>query len=143
MAHPGPTQDQVNAFGRLLVYVTLPDGRDFGEVMLLEGLAREYTFRVPYQKQAQYLAAQGTAQASDRGLWGACAMLVDPAPAPLPPGGYFGPYDSFGVDRDCGDFSTWQDAQAIFEAAGGPTRDPHRLDADNDDIVCESLPGAP
>lgn len=120
---PDPTQDQIDAFGRLLVYVTLPEGRDYGEVMLREGYAEEYTFRTAYQKQAAYRAVQGTAQASDQGLWGACHMLVDPTPAPAPPapaptaaapepaapapapkGGYSGPYDPAGPDRDCGDF---------------------------------------
>lgn len=52
-------------------------------------------------------------------------------------------YDPFGPDRDCGDFDTWQEAQAFFEAAGGPESDPHRLDSDGDGIACESLPGAP
>jgi len=51
-----------------------------------------------------------------------------PPPCPYPP------------DRDCGDFSTQAEAQACFIAAGGPARDPHRLDGDNDGIACESLP---
>ncbi len=43
-------------------------------------------------------------------------------------------------DRDCGDFATQADAQAFFIAAGGPSLDPHRLDADRDGIACESRP---
>ena len=54
----------------------------------------------------------------------------DPSPVPF-------------VDRNCGDFSTWDDAYAFFLAEGGPAEDPHRLDNDNDGIPCESLPGAP
>ncbi|WP_157888207.1 thermonuclease family protein [Bacillus marinisedimentorum] len=50
-------------------------------------------------------------------------------------------YDPDGPDRDCGDFSTQREAQAFYEAAGGPAADPHRLDGrDGDGIVCESLP---
>ena len=49
-------------------------------------------------------------------------------------------YDPFGLDRDCGDFSSQAEAQAFFEAAGGPASDPHRLDSDHDGKVCESLP---
>jgi len=49
-------------------------------------------------------------------------------------------YDPNGPDRDCGDFSTQAEAQVFFEAAGGPTSDPHRLDSDSDGRVCESLP---
>ena len=52
-------------------------------------------------------------------------------------------YDPFGADRDCGDFQRWSDAQAFYEAAGGPERDPHRLDGNKDQIACNSLPGAP
>lgn len=49
-------------------------------------------------------------------------------------------YDPNGRDRDCGSFDTHAEAQAFFIAAGGPARDPHRLDGDNDGIACESLP---
>jgi len=48
-------------------------------------------------------------------------------------------YDPSGPDRDCGDFSTWKEANDFFIAAGGPDRDPHRLDGDSDGIPCESL----
>lgn len=49
-------------------------------------------------------------------------------------------YDPFGPDRNCSAFRTHAEAQAFFLAAGGPARDPHRLDGDNDGIACESLP---
>ncbi|MDA1256514.1 MAG: excalibur calcium-binding domain-containing protein [Chloroflexi bacterium] len=49
-------------------------------------------------------------------------------------------FDPDGPDRDCGDFDTHAEAQAFFEAAGGPTTDRHRLDGDRDGVVCESLP---
>lgn len=49
-------------------------------------------------------------------------------------------YDPFGPDRDCGDFSTQAEAQAFYEAAGGPVSDPHRLDSEGDGVACESLP---
>ena len=52
-------------------------------------------------------------------------------------------YDPAGPDRNCGDFTRWADAQAFYEAAGGPGSDPHRLDRNEDGVVCESLPGAP
>ena len=45
-------------------------------------------------------------------------------------------------DKDCSDFSTWEEAQRFYEKNGGPERDPHRLDGpDKDGLVCESLPG--
>ena len=49
-------------------------------------------------------------------------------------------YDPFGPDRNCGDFATQQQAQAFYEAAGGPESDPHRLDGDKNGVACESLP---
>ena len=49
-------------------------------------------------------------------------------------------YDPDGPDRNCDDFDTQAEAQEFFEAAGGPGSDPHRLDADNDGVACESLP---
>lgn len=49
-------------------------------------------------------------------------------------------YDPNGPDRNCGAFETHEEAQAFFIAAGGPGRDPHRLDGDSDGIACESLP---
>jgi len=52
-------------------------------------------------------------------------------------------FDPDGPDRNCGDFTKWSDAQTFYEAAGGPYRDPHRLDGDKDGIACTSLPGAP
>ncbi|MFQ4139654.1 thermonuclease family protein [Nodosilinea sp. PGN35] len=39
-------------------------------------------------------------------------------------------------DCDCGDFTTWEQAQAVLNAFPG---DPHRLDGDSDGIACESL----
>lgn len=42
-------------------------------------------------------------------------------------------------DKDCSDFRTWRQAQNFYKKHGGPKYDPHRLDADNDGIACESL----
>jgi hypothetical protein len=42
-------------------------------------------------------------------------------------------------DKDCSDFKTWRAAQKFYKRHGGPSRDPHRLDADRDGIACESL----
>ena len=52
-------------------------------------------------------------------------------------------YEPGGADRNCGDFSSWWDAQNFYLAAGGPDEDPHRLDNNGDGVACESLPGAP
>ncbi len=44
------------------------------------------------------------------------------------------------VDYDCADFSTQAQAQKVYVDAGGPSRDPYRLDADDDGRACDSLP---
>ena len=52
-------------------------------------------------------------------------------------------YDPAGPDRNCSDFDAWSEAQAFYEAAGGPENDRHGLDRDGNGVACESLPGAP
>lgn len=63
------TQDTYDKYGRFLAYVTLPSGNDFGETMLSEGYAYEYTYRLPYLKQADYQAAEAMARNNSAGLW--------------------------------------------------------------------------
>ena len=46
-------------------------------------------------------------------------------------------------DHNCSDFYIWSEAQAFFEAQGGPNSDPHHLDHDGDGVACQTLPGAP
>jgi len=40
---------------------------------------------------------------------------------------------------NCGDFSTQEEAQAVFDRCGGVDSDIHALDNDSDGVVCESL----
>ena len=42
-------------------------------------------------------------------------------------------------DRDCSDFKTQKKAQRFFKKQGGPKKDPHGLDGDNDGKACEDL----
>lgn len=44
-------------------------------------------------------------------------------------------YDEY----NCEDFDTWEQAQEVFESAGGVENDVHRLDRDGDGIACEAL----
>lgn len=68
------SQGDTDKYGRILRYITLPDGSDFGEVMISEGLAYEYTYQKPYERQTDYKAAQQKAEQDMLGLWkpGAC-----------------------------------------------------------------------
>ena len=64
------SQDRYDAYHRLLAYITLPDHTDFGERMITNGYAREYTFKGrTYAQQAAYRRAEGHARAEQRGLW--------------------------------------------------------------------------
>jgi micrococcal nuclease len=64
-----PTQDETDKYHRLLRYVTLADGRDYGGAMIRGGYAYEYTYIIPYEKQSVYKSAQAEAKASGAGLW--------------------------------------------------------------------------
>jgi competence protein ComEC len=73
--------------------------------------------------------------------------VVTPAPGPgemedetVSASGSSLAYDPNGPDRDCGDFASQEEAQAFYEAAGGPASDPHRLDSEGDGVACELLP---
>ena len=63
------SQGARDKYRRLLGYVIMPDGRDFGEVMISSGYAYEYTYNTPYKKQAMYKAAQAEAREAQLGLW--------------------------------------------------------------------------
>ena len=45
-------------------------------------------------------------------------------------------------ESGCYDFATQEDAQAFYEGAGGPSEDPHGLDADQNGFACGGLPRA-
>ena len=77
------------------------------------------------------------------------ATKAAPTPTPVPEStlvlpAFVGlPFDPNGPDRNCGDFSSWWEAQNFYLASGGPAIDPHRLDRNSDGTACESLSGAP
>jgi hypothetical protein len=48
-----------------------------------------------------------------------------------------------GNSKDCTDFATWNEAQVWFETYYPDYGDVARLDANDDGVPCESLPGAP
>jgi micrococcal nuclease len=156
---------ETDRFGRLLRYVWYETAR--GPAMLnlelvKQGYARAATFPPDVKHAAAFQQAEGEARAKQLGLWGDCSRPTEPpaptatpelqpspvvaeptsqAPgAPAPTVSDALPYDPNGPDRDCGDFATHAEAQAFFEAAGGPGSDPHRLDGDHDGVACETLP---
>lgn len=129
--------EERDRYGRLLAYVYLPNGTMYNAILADEGYAQMATYPPNVRYVTVFKALQADARAGARGLWGLEAPPAEPA-EPTPALGL--PYDPNGPDRDCGDFNTQAAAQVFFEAAGGPARDPHKLDSDNDGVVCESLP---
>lgn len=157
-------QDVTNGpdkYGRLLYYV-YANGVSVQEQLLQQGLARVAYIYVPNVKYVdRYRAIQEQAQKEGVGIWSiedyarddgyhVEAVPPDFAPGKNPskiqqPQTQPNPssvhpalrYDPAGPDRDCADFATQEEAQAFFEAAGGPAEDPHRLDRDRDGLACE------
>jgi hypothetical protein len=60
----------IDKYNRLLRYIWMADGRLFNQVMIAEGYAFEYTYRLPYNYQSQFKDAERNAQKStELGLW--------------------------------------------------------------------------
>jgi endonuclease YncB( thermonuclease family) len=150
-----PTQGDRDVYGRLLAYAWLPDGRNFGEVMIADGYAHEYTYDRPYAYRDAFKAAEASAMATQAGLWSpstcagdtqqpaqtvTSAPLSEPSTAPVPapdqPAG-FDParYVGQGNRYNCSAFVSQAQAQAVLRA---DSRDPNRLDADRDGLACET-----
>jgi len=149
--------EERDKYDRLLAYVYLADGTFVNEALLAQGYASVLTIPPNVKFADRFVRVQREARGAGRGLWsGASGGEPEPGGAPggepesgeaAEAGGASGEVpreaaEESGVsggaaDRDCGDFATQQEAQAFYEAAGGPERDPHRLDGDGDGIACE------
>lgn len=64
-----PTQGELDKYGRTLAYIYREDGLFYNKYMIERGYAHEYTYDTPYQYQAEFKAAQKSAQENLRGLW--------------------------------------------------------------------------
>lgn len=74
------TQDDQDKYGRLLRYITNEYGEDLGLYLISSGYAYEYTYKVPYERQVEYRAAQQEAEQISAGLWGAQCATNSSAP---------------------------------------------------------------
>ncbi len=63
------SQAEEDRYGRWLRYVE-EEGEDVGAWLLQNGYAQEYTYKTPYQRSAEYQAAEEEAKSEGRGLWG-------------------------------------------------------------------------
>lgn len=142
--YDGPKRDK---YDRLLGYIWV-DGKNFNKLLLQKGLARyAYVYDPPYTHAKSFKQAERSAQDQNLRIWkhegyvqqdGFHQEVFEPKEQQSTSGNL--PYDPNGPDRDCSDFDSQEQAQAFFEAAGGPESDPHRLDGHDDDgLVCESL----
>jgi micrococcal nuclease len=148
-----PSQDSQDQYGRTLAYV-YAGSTMVNQVLLEQGYAHEHTYAQPYRYQAQFRAAEAAARGAGLGLWsistcngdttaaanGTASAAAQPAaarqaqptaPTSSTPGTPAG-------DLNCSDFATQPEAQA---ALNSDPSDPNNLDADNDGVACESLPG--
>lgn len=155
LEYDGPKRDK---YDRLLVYIWV-DGTMFNQMLLENGLARlAYVYDPPYKHYQEYMKAQNRAKDKKLGIWSINGYVQDEGfvtqnetqkpeqeqesksdQSQKSASTSNLKYDPFGPDRDCGDFSSQQEAQEFFEAAGGPESDPHDLDRDGDGIACDSL----
>jgi micrococcal nuclease len=63
------TQSDKDTYGRLLRYVWTADGTSINKILLTEGYAYEYTFKLPYKYQNSFRNAQEQAKLLHKGLW--------------------------------------------------------------------------
>ncbi|QQG41063.1 MAG: thermonuclease family protein [Candidatus Levyibacteriota bacterium] len=63
------SQGNRDKYNRLLRYVFLEDGTNFNKLLIQEGYAHEYTYRLPYRYQVEFKEAQKQAESHKKGLW--------------------------------------------------------------------------
>jgi micrococcal nuclease len=147
-----PTQGERDKYNRLLRYVDLADGTDYGLWMIANGYAHEYTYNIPYQRQAQYKQAYREAREKSLGFWAPDTCAGDttkPAGASATPTKQAAPaatptmptqqncdpaYPDVCIappppDLDCSDIP-YRNFKVL-------PPDPHRFDSDKDGIGCE------
>jgi micrococcal nuclease len=82
---PDATQPDRDKYGRLLRFVFLEDGSDFGLQMIRGGYAQEVLYSTtPHKYRAAYVDAEAKAKIEKVGLWadGICVTLPVPTPSP-------------------------------------------------------------
>lgn len=76
---PDPKHGKWGKYKRLLAYLDLPDGRDFGLLMIQKGFARAYP-KYPFSRQELYFEAEQIAKTNKVGVW---AGKPDPCEATI------------------------------------------------------------
>lgn len=63
-----PTQSEKDKYGRTLSHILI-ENHPYGEIMINEGFAKEYTYNKPYKYQDIFKEAQSHAEENDLGIW--------------------------------------------------------------------------
>jgi micrococcal nuclease len=124
-------------YGRLLRYVWVESGSSYlfaNEEIVGLGYANAGDYPPDTHYHDRLFAALNSARSQGLGMWGSCELQAMGTVVPGAPDWWTG------GDLDCADFASQQDAQAFFEAMGGPKKDPDNLDENGDGVVCRSLP---
>ena len=144
-------------YDRSVAEVHTPYGTFINQSMIQAGNAVVYTQYLDSCSEANrnaLLNSEEQAKADSNGVWADTAFImpwdyrdgvraeepepepvITPEPIPEPVQAVKLP-NCVNSDCDCGDFTSWRQAQDVLESSPG---DPHRLDRDKDGIACESL----
>lgn len=127
------TQGERDKYNRLLRYVFLENGTNFNNLMISQGFAHEYTYRIPYKYQAEFKQAEKQAREKKLGLWAddACSQpqVQSQPPKPQVAGTY-----TCDCGKLCSQIATCEEAYFQLSECGCTKRD-----SDSDGIPCESL----
>ncbi|MFC4556909.1 thermonuclease family protein [Virgibacillus kekensis] len=135
--------DKRDKYDRLLAYVYTQEGKMVNKLLLRKGLARVAYVYPPNDKYVEeFRKIEQKAQKQNLNIWSLEGYVTEEGFNPKMKSTEKPPeiqYDPMGPDRDCDDFTSQREAQAFFEASGGPETDSHRLDGEGDGRVCEGL----
>lgn len=139
------TQGERDKYGRLLRFIFLSNGTDFGKQMIADGYAYEYTYSTPYIYQQDYKTAQSVAENAKRGLWADDVCSAAQTESASPSSSTTATSSTCSCSSNiynCSDFSTHAAAQSVYNCCMAQVgKDVHGLDgSDNDGLACESLP---
>lgn len=137
------TQSDRDKYNRLLRYVILSDGSNLGKTLIMEGFAKEYTFKTAYKYQKEFKNAQSEARKARKGLWAdnACLSGNKENTSNKNTTASIGVCYCESNKYNCTNFKTHSEAQSVFECCVKKIgNDIHKLDGNNDGQVCENLP---
>jgi len=119
---------ETDRYGRLLRYVYLGDTFVNGE-LVRNGYAETYHYAPDTELCDELELLEIQAKEQKIGIWQTDEKAETTS-------SYICSYNAY----NCDDFSTQNEAQAVYEACGGLSRDIHGLDRDKDGTACDSLP---